>query len=261
MTSVTTIRDSSYWQPLWTLYTSAPSIAFCRVPELEYAATLNVGSSFLDHCCGDGLFAKLAWPEQLITVGCDLNAASIRSAKRRAHYRHLDVCDAACGLPYRDKSFETVFNNSALEHIFDIDAALCEVARVLRVGGIFAFNVLNHRYFEWWPLSKTAMKGYRSWQPFYHAWSIEMWQYQLERAGLRIISVEGYFGREAARDLAFLDCLFSGHYLAGRRSLFVSRLWKCRMVRDYWFRRLARHCWRTAPDSGAGYFMRAVRVA
>ena len=57
------VGTSRFWSLLWTRSTLAPSVALCRVPELEYAATLDVTGRVLDHCCGDGMFASLAWPE------------------------------------------------------------------------------------------------------------------------------------------------------------------------------------------------------
>lgn len=254
------LKLSRYWAPLWRIYSAVPSVALCRVPELEYAATLDARPGALDHCCGDGLFAALAWPGRPVRAGCDLDRGAIAAARRRGHHVGLDVCDAGSGLPYRDGAFRLVFNNSALEHIADLDAALREIARVLRPGGTFAFNVLNRRYFDWWPLGRAALEGYRRWQPFYHALALESWERRLRSAGLQLTSVAGYFDRSAARDLAFLDCEFSGHFAGARPSRFVRRLWPLPLVRRYWHRRLSARTWKTGADEGAGYFLVATQA-
>jgi SAM-dependent methyltransferase len=255
------IADSRHWQILWKTYSFAPSVALCRVPEIEYASTLDVDCRVLDHCCGDGLFASLAWPGKQLSAGCDIHDGSVELARRSPIYKRVYVCDASKQLPYADRAFDLVFNNSGLEHISDLDAVLAEIARVLRAGGTLAFNVLNHRYFEWWPLDERSMNGYRNWQPFFHALSCQEWTDRLLRAGLKIVGVEGYLDRQASRDLALLDCRFSGVHIAHRRSLLVSAYRLCpRVMKTYWHRRLSALIWKTPAEQGAGYFIKAVRL-
>jgi SAM-dependent methyltransferase len=254
------ISDSRFWKVLWATYGKAPSIALCRLPELEYASTLSLEGRTLDHCCGDGIFAQIGWPEARFTAGCDMNQTSINHARRLDRHEQLDICDAGNHLPYGDESFDLVFDNSALEHIPDLESSLREISRVLRPGGIFAFNVLNHRYFEWWPLDRESMEGYREWQPFYHALSIDQWTEQLSAVGLVVEDLRGYFDEEASRQLALLDCEFSGHFIQGRPSQLVSKYNSFfGNQRRQWRDRLAQLKWRTAPDEGAGYFITARR--
>jgi SAM-dependent methyltransferase len=252
------VASSSFWSGLWAHYTAAPSIALCRVPELEYAATLPVNLRFLDHCCGDGKFAELAWPGVKLTAGCDISERDILTARDRGNYASADVCDASKALPYADQSFDVIFNNSALEHIVDLDNTLAEVGRVLAPGGVFAFNVLNHRYFEWWPLSAADKAGYRDWQPFYHAFSIEEWTRRLKAVGLEVESVQGYFDKSASQLLAKLDCEFSGKYCANRESAFYDRYVRHPKLMQWLYRMLCgKSIWQTRADEGAGYFIQA----
>ena len=256
-----TIGTNQYWGRLWALYASAPCIALCRVPELEYASRLRVKDQrVLDHCCGNGIFASLAWPESTLYAGCDLDAKALELAREGGQYRRLDLCDVSVKLPYEDGAFDLVFNNSGLEHVKNLAAALDEVARVLAPGGTLAFNVLNHRYFEWWPLDQNAEAGYRDWQPFFHALNLEEWRLLLADAGLKITSVDGYFEQEAAQILARLDHDFSAVALAHRWIPFVSLYyWFPRVFRAYWRRRIERLTWYAAPEAGAGYFIKAVK--
>ena len=254
------VSDSRFWKPLWASYRKSPSIALCRVPELEYAATLCLDGRTLDHCCGDGVFAKIGWPEARFTAGCDMNEVALRDAQRLQRHDELAVCDAGKRLPYDDESFDLVFDNSALEHIPDLQGSLREISRVLRPGGIFAFNVLNHRYFEWWPLDQEAMAGYREWQPFYHAFSIDQWTEKLSDAGLAVENLQGYFDEEASRELALLDCEFSGYSIRKRPSELVEKYNSFfGNQRRQWHERLGQLKWRTEPDEGAGYFITARR--
>ena len=246
--------ESRFFRPLRKRYANVPSILLCRVPELEYASQLELRGATLDHCCGDAIFASLGWHGDKFTAGCDLDAPSIAEARKLARHGRLDVCDAAKRLPYDDASFDLVFNNSALEHIPDLDRALAEVARVTRRGGRFAFNVLNHRYFEWWPSEAPDAAAYREWQPFFHAFDLAEWTRRLAAAGFSVSEVRGYFDEEASRVLALLDSEFSGHFFGKHSSELVKQFrssWWCRLG---WRRRLAALSWRTEPDAGAGYF-------
>ena len=255
------VGDSRFWRELWSHYKAAPSVAICRVPELEFAATLPTNVRFLDHCCGDGKFAELAWPHQRLTAGVDINERSIEDARQRGQYDRLDVCDVSKRMPYADGSFDVVFNNSALEHVPDVDAALAEVARVLAPGGVYAMNVLNHRYFDWWPLSAADRDGYRGWQPFYHAFSIEEWTRRMEAVGLKVETLQGYFDKPAARWLATLDCQFSGKFIANKPTQFTELYVKHPAIMERYVEwRCAKQNWITEPDKGAGYFIVARKV-
>lgn len=255
------ISGSRFWPGLWKTYARSPSIALCRVPELEYAATLSLDGVTLDHCCGDGLFAKMGWPARMFSAGCDLNQASLNDANRLGRHKRLDLCDAGKRLPYASEHFDLVFDNSAIEHVPDLQQNLCEVARVLKPNGIFAFNVLNHRYFDWWPLDRESIQAYREWQPFYHALTAEQWGKELSAAGLEIEDLRGYFDEEASRILALLDYEFSGYYIRRRPSRLVSAyLSLFSTEKRKWRRRIEQLSWRTDPDTGAGYFIMARRL-
>lgn len=246
---------------MWKIYSRAPSIALCRVPELEYASTLSLEGVTLDHCCGDGRFAMLGWPNATFSAGCDFNEVAIKDAGRLNKHKQLDLCDAGKHLPYPDEHFDLVFDNSAIEHIPDLHQSLREVARVLKPKGVFALNVLNHRYFEWWPMDRESMQAYREWQPFYHALSAEQWAHEFAAVGLEIEDLRGYFNEEAARTLALLDYEFSGDYFRRISSRLVSEYGSLLGgQRRKWRRQMSELTWRTEPDSGAGYFITARRL-
>lgn len=254
------IADSRFWKPVWSRYHKTPSIALCRIPELEYASTLALEGRTLDHCCGDGLFAAIAWPAATFTDGCDLDEESLGRARANQRHERIEVSDVGRKLPYEDEYFDLVFDNSAVEHVPDIETNLGEVARVTRRGGTFAFNVLNHRYFEWWPQDEASKQGYREWQPFFHAYSLGEWQRRLALTGFKIEEVRGYFNEESSRVLALLDCEFSGYFLRNRPSKLVSQYQsRLGLQERKWRRQISNLTWRTEPDAGAGYFIVAKR--
>lgn len=260
MSNSNRIGDSTFWKKLWRLYAKSPSIALCRVPEVEYASSLRLDGRTLDHCCGDGLFAAVAWPSRKFTAGCDLNEWSVGRSRAQGQHERVDQCDAGDQLPYENDYFDLVFDNSALEHIPDLDTTLAEIARVIKPKGIFAFNVLNHRYFEWWPGDLEGMAAYREWQPFFHAFAIGEWRDRLAQHGLIVDGVQGYFPQEASRVLAQLDFEFSGSSIRQRPSELVTQYRSFFGAnRRRWKTRIENLTWRTDADEGAGYFIRAIR--
>jgi SAM-dependent methyltransferase len=73
-------------------------------------------------------------------VGCDLSLEGLRAAKRFAEAegvadRVLFVCCSAEKLPFESASFDVGLAIAVLEHVPDDDAAVDELARVLRPGG------------------------------------------------------------------------------------------------------------------------------
>lgn len=255
------LKQSRFWEPLWQNYPRLPSVVLCRVPELEYAANLVVGKRTLDHCCGDGKFAALAWPGIQLGAGCDFNAKQLKRAAEGGRYLRTDVCDVTERLPYADGSFDSVFNNSGLEHVKDLEAALNEVARVLTKGGKFAFNLLNDRYFDWWPLDSAKAADYKEFQPFYHVLNLGEWQAALSRNGMELREVHGYFPRASSAELARLDYFFSASALRGKFSWLV---WATRrfpsLAQGYFRRRIGSLVWDSQPDAGAGFFIIAEKV-
>ncbi len=103
----------------------------------------------LDLACGSG-HQSLAWAQRGFRVhgldfDHDLLVAGRERVRRAADPRlpvHWTNADAT-RLPYRDGSFDVVFNNSLLEHVPAWQDVLAETARVLRPGGIFVMYTTN----------------------------------------------------------------------------------------------------------------------
>ncbi len=118
----------------------------------------------LDLACGSG-HQSLAWAERGFRLtGLDFDHGLLlagRERVRRASAGRLAVrwaCGDATRLPFRDRAFDVVFNNSLLEHVPDWRAVLAETARVLRPGGLFVMYTTN----RWCPLQQEV-NGF----PFY----------------------------------------------------------------------------------------------
>lgn len=260
---MTRIRDSAYWEPLLGRYARSPSIALCRVPELELFSTVELSGAVLDHCCGDGYIVAQAFPDRTLDAGVDLNEAALAAARQRGNYLRLERADAGSALPFASASFGTVLNNSGIEHIADLERAVAEVARVLQPGGRFYFNVLNSRYFDWWPNGSAAAVDYRQFQPFHHALDERAWGEVLRNAGFGDVSYRDYFPRPTAQRLAEYDYKFSAFYLRRRMrpDVLATAIAPAGLLRSRWRRTFGALEWDAAPGKGAGFLVSATRSA
>ena len=84
--------------------------------------------------CGRGLFQDLVEDY----TGIDLS----RSAGR--YLRKPFCCCSATSLPFEDCSFDAVWTVTVLEHVPEPEAALCEMRRVLRPGGLLFLKAAWH---------------------------------------------------------------------------------------------------------------------
>jgi SAM-dependent methyltransferase len=121
---------------------------------LPMAAGYLAGAhTVLDIGCGEGQLARLArnlGAERV--VGIDPTWAQVSVAAQRGGGVDY-IRSGAAALPFADASFDVAVACLVFEHIREVDAAIAEVARVLRPGGRFAF-FLNH------PLLQTPNSGW-----------------------------------------------------------------------------------------------------
>jgi SAM-dependent methyltransferase len=105
------------------------------------------GRRVLEVGCGAAQCARWLVTQGALPVGLDV------SHRQLQHGRRLDgstgsevptVCATATALPFPDGSFDAAFSAfGALQFVYDAEAAVAEVARVLRPGGRFAFSVTH----------------------------------------------------------------------------------------------------------------------
>ena len=131
---------------------------------------LAPGARLLDVGCGPGtvtvdLAARVAPGE---VVGVDRSAAVLEDARAHAAEKgaqnvRFEVGDAY-ELQYEDDTFDVVHAHQVLQHLTDPVAALREMRRVTRPGGVVAVRDSDYAGMTWYP----PHPGLDEWQALYH---------------------------------------------------------------------------------------------
>jgi len=97
----------------------------------------------LDCGCGRGLILSLL-REQLPDarlVGTDISQGSVDQTRNKGF--EAEVADVSVHLPFDDEIFDCVVFGELIEHLVDPDAALVQIARVLKTGGTLILTTPN----------------------------------------------------------------------------------------------------------------------
>ncbi len=125
-------RFTHAWRPSRFDATRASRLrkVLCRRPE---GRVLDVG-------CWDGQFIARVLHDDRV-VGVDVSHAALRAALR--HQVRAVRAQVEAGLPFAGNVFATVVAAEIIEHVFDTQAVIDELARVLRPGGWLAMTTPN----------------------------------------------------------------------------------------------------------------------
>ncbi len=127
--------------------------------------SLRPGQVLLDVGCGAGSItvdlAELVAPGP--TTGVDGSAVALETARALARERGVDVTFVqgdALGLDLPDDSVDVVHAHQVLQHVSDPVAALREMRRVCRPGGVVAARDADYAAMSWWP-AEPALERWR----------------------------------------------------------------------------------------------------
>lgn len=118
---------------------------------------LKPGLSVLDVGAGPGTitvdFAKLVAPGQV--TGIDMSEEVVKAARSHAHAQNSHNITFKTGniyqLDFADNSFDVVHAHQVLQHLSDPVAALQEMRRVCKPGGIIAVRDADFHGMFWYP--------------------------------------------------------------------------------------------------------------
>ena len=114
--------------------------AYLDEAEVALVAPHAHGSSVLEVGCGTGLILERLSRVASRAVGVDLSPGMLEHARARG----LEVHEAsATALPFEDATFDVVCSFKVLAHVEAIEAALSEMARVVKPGGRVVVEFYN----------------------------------------------------------------------------------------------------------------------
>jgi len=224
---------------LWRHLKSLPAFrALLRAVEARFYRHVQIPEPVLDLGCGDGHFGGMAFDRPL-AIGADPWWGPLRKARRSGAYR-LNVQALGDALPFADSTFASVFSNSVLEHIPDVQPVLAEANRILQPGGRLILTMPSHLFTEYLGGARLFGDSYRRFFNFIsrhaHTDPPELWAQRLAQAGFRVTRWQYYFSPEALHALeighvqgfpsAVLHAL-TGHWILGpwRDNLRLTERW------------------------------------
>jgi len=108
--------------------------------EIEIVRRYATGKDVLECGCGTGLLLERMGAFAKTARGIDLSPGMLEKARARG----LDVREASItDIPFPDASFDVACSFKVLAHVEDIRAALAEMARVTRPGGVVLAEFYN----------------------------------------------------------------------------------------------------------------------
>lgn len=150
-----TIPD--YLTPLLTV--TPATWALIRANEIRALDRVEFVEPVLDVGCGNGFVTKILLSNRgkKFECGIDLSPSEIKLAKLSGSFKSCKV-GSVYKLPFKNNSFNTVFSNSVIEHLPNLDLALTEISRVLKPSGQLIVTVPSS-YFTKYLLGYTLFNS------------------------------------------------------------------------------------------------------
>ncbi len=164
---------------------------------LEFIGDLS-GKTVLDAGCGEGYNTRILARAGARIIGIDLSPKMIEFARAEENREPLGIryevasyCDLAC---FTEGSFDAVVSFMALMDGPDFPAAMGEIFRVLKPGGLLAFSILHPCFltkgFSWIRDASGNATGLTVARYFDHSPWVERWIFSTARdEGVKLFAI------------------------------------------------------------------------
>lgn len=114
-----------------TVINHSRDIELCKLVLKELGYEIHTNSTVLDFGCGEGEMV-----EQYRRAGFHAFGVDIKMEKPSEFLRLITSNNGAYRIPFNDNTFDFVFSNQVLEHVFNLREALAEIYRILKPGAV-----------------------------------------------------------------------------------------------------------------------------
>jgi SAM-dependent methyltransferase len=178
------------------------ALAIERSLECRILSRVPFEHPILDIGCGDGIFASVLFDEKIDT-GIDPSSIEIEHARKLGSYLQLIQCRGDA-IPQPDAKYRTIFSNSVLEHIGEIEPVLVEAYRLLSPGGVLYITVPTDRFefgsaasrllslFGLRDLDQKFRQFYNRFWAHHHCYTPHRWTEIVGKAGFSVETVRPY---------------------------------------------------------------------
>ena len=102
------------------------------------------GELLLDVGCGTGIFTEPILSSDTAVVGLDISMPMlVKAANRFQGKKFIPLTGNMLALPFASGSFDKVYSMTALEFVDNAQAAVAELERVTKGGGVIVMSTLN----------------------------------------------------------------------------------------------------------------------
>ncbi|MGH9202619.1 MAG: class I SAM-dependent methyltransferase [Vicinamibacterales bacterium] len=146
------------------------------------------GRSVLDVGCGTGWFSARAAERGARVTSLDIGTRLLAHTRARCTTR--PVAGDACALPFAGAAFDLVISSECIEHTLDPHAAVREIHRVTRPGGLLLITVPNRI----WRFAATIANtfGLRPYEGYEHWLGWREMRKMLSELPARILDMRGF---------------------------------------------------------------------
>jgi ubiquinone/menaquinone biosynthesis C-methylase UbiE len=189
------------WDKVWTknLITSDYSLKYLDFM-MDIEKNMPAGSKILEAGCGTGQTLSY-FSRTHDTVGLDISPAALDLAASNCKY---PVLGSIFNIPFRDNTFDLVYNSGVIEHFKDPEniAAIKEMARITKPNGRVIIIVPNTLCL-WYMAGKFVAVLMKNFEFGYEEdYSLKRLSYAITAAGM---SIEKSFGLQVLPPLATND--------------------------------------------------------
>jgi SAM-dependent methyltransferase len=209
------VEQNILWDKNGVMVIEYESLAHTLWRAQEFSLINSVRADLLepiaDFGCGDGSFSRALFKE--LTYGIDNDPSALNAAKKTGLYSSL-IRSRNNAIPLADGVLGSIFANSVLEHLSDLDAQIAEFHRILKPNGVLLITVPTlgfkrhlHEYFG----EDESIKVNEQYC-HYNLFEVEEWMARFERAGFLIRKCVQYQNKE-------FTFMYMMARLAGKRGL------------------------------------------